>query len=56
MAIPETTMKQFKHLAKVAEIVFVIPRSNAEQERLFTKKQKRFLLCRIICPILQMET
>lgn len=47
MAIPETTMKQFKHLAKVAEIVFVI---------LFTKKQKRFLLCRIICPMLQMET
>ena len=40
MTISETTMKRFKHLAKVAKIVIAIPPSNAEQERLLSILQK----------------
>lgn len=40
MTVPETTMKRFKHIVKVAEIVIVIPHSNAEQERIFSIVRK----------------
>ena len=37
---PGTSVKRFHNLAKIAEIVLVIPHSNAEQERLFSIVRK----------------
>ena len=37
---PGTSVKRFHNLAKIAEIVLVIPHSNVEQERLFSIVRK----------------
>ena len=38
--IPGTATKRFPHLAKVAELVLVLPHSNAGEERLFSIVRK----------------
>ena len=40
MEVPQTSIKRFKFLPKVAEIVLLIPHSNAELERLFSIVRK----------------
>ena len=40
LKVPGTSQNRFKNLSKVAEIVLVIPHSNAEQERLFSIVRK----------------
>ena len=43
MKLPETNLPRFRHLLKVAELILVLPHSNAEEERLFSivRKKKR---------------
>ena len=36
MKVPGTQLKRFKNLFLVAEIVLVLPHTNAEEERLFS--------------------
>ena len=38
--LEQSVQNRFKHLPKIAEVVVVIPHSNAEQERLFSIVQK----------------
>lgn len=40
MKMPETNVPRFRHLLKVAEVVLVLPHSNAEEERLFSIVRK----------------
>lgn len=40
MKVPETSLRRFKYLPLLAEIVLVIPHSNAGQERLFSVVRK----------------
>ena len=40
LKLPGTSVKRFKHLTKLAEIVLVIPHSNAEEERPFSIVRK----------------
>ena len=40
MLIPETSAKRFQHLTKVAELVLILPHSNAGEERLFSMVRK----------------
>ena len=40
LKVPETSQNRFKHLPRVAEVILVIPHSNAEQERLFSIVRK----------------
>ena len=40
MRLPETNLPQFRHLMKVAELILVLPHSNAEEERLFSIVRK----------------
>ena len=40
MVIPESSAKKFCHLLKVAELVLILPHSNAVEERLFSMVRK----------------
>ena len=40
LALHVTASKRFKHLPKVAELVLVLPHSNADEERLFRMARK----------------
>ena len=40
MVIPESSAKRFCHLQNVAELVVVLPHSNAGEERLFSMVRK----------------
>ena len=40
MKLPETNLPRFRHLMKVAELILVLPHSNAEKERLFSIVRK----------------
>ena len=44
MKVTGSQLKRFKNLFLVAEIVFVLPHSNAEEERLFSIVRKRAIV------------
>lgn len=40
MVIPESSARRFRYLVNVAELVLVLPHSNAGEERLFSMVRK----------------